>query len=720
MEPLSFPPTEVLPMSALWPAAEPETRARSRQSLAICRHSVMALGLVFALSSATFAQSSSDPSFLPALDFDALDRTIDPCVDFYRFSCGGWHVSNPRPAQESFWARVFTQYAQQIEDYTVALIEQARGDGTSRSADEQKVGDHFASCLDTAAIDARGEVPLRLELAPIERMASLDELGAVLGHLHRVLPAAGDPAPLVGLIAGKDPAAGGQAKRLTIKASSLGLPSREYYLATDDESAALRREYRDHVARMLELLGDPPERAAHDARVALELETALAAALEPRSAALSDPRRIANAMTVSELEALTPRLRWGDLLRTAGLPVTEQVNVRHPAFLRRLDELLGEVPLDAWKSYLRWRLVSGRVDHLPERFRDAQLDFYGRALRGVETPRDRSRICIEAVKRDLPEAVGRIFVERALRPELRARTYTVFREIRDVMQRRIEGADWLEPATRAQALEKLAAMRLSVGHPDRWVDDQRVVIRSDDFYGNVQRAAAARRRASFVGLDEPFDPGWWPYSTITILATYDGELNAIRVAAGMLVFYDGMAGDPAVLYGGIGGLLAHEIVHGFDTAGRWFDAGGGLRDWWGAADAERFAERASCLVEDYSRLEYPMGVPLDGALVVAEQLSELSAWSIAWEAFRIATEGAPLPELGGLDGAQRYFVTGAQTWCSDASDEGWRVRAATSSKAWGAPMVNGLVRNLPELATAFGCRAGQPMVKPPAEVCRVW
>ncbi len=687
----------------------------------------LALVLCLTIASSSAAADPLELPTMPPLDPAAIDASANACDDFYQYACGGWHEANPMPDDVAFWSRPFTQYAQEMDEYVRVLVENAAQGETGRSRDEAMIGDYYAACMDRKTIEARGLGPLRPELALIHGMRSVDELPAVLGALHRTIPYQPDHGePGFYIFTWGDPVDGALAARLWISPGGMGLPGRDYYLGDEPDAVALRSDYQAHIAEMLSLLGVSGDVATRQAQQVLDLEAALAQARLPQSVVRNDAAATSNPVTPAELQALTPKFLWADFFRAHGIPQVERVNAREPEWLKAFDHLVTTVPVETWKAYLRWHLVAERASLLPARFQEASFEFYGRRLQGQDSPPNRGRTCFSALERDLPQALGRVFIANAFTgenslPGLKQQTQEMFEEIRAVMKRRIEGVSWMATETKREALEKLAAVRLQAGSPESWIDDPHLVVRNDDFFGNVQRAGEASRRVHMEALDKPLDPNDWAEPVTWMGGGYDNRRNAIFITAAMLRFYESGADDPAARYGGLGHLLAHELIHAFDPLGRQYDAQGRLRDWWTEADAAGFNARAACVSEQFSQYEYAPGIPVDGEFVVAEQVAELSSWSIAWEAYQRATEGKAQLLNDGYSPAQRYLLTSAQVWCTDATEGRWQALAAGgSSKAWAAPMVHGTVVNLNDFATAFSCKAGDAMVKPPEHRCEVW
>lgn len=651
--------------------------------------------------------------YTPSLDLASLDRTVDPCTDFYRYSCGGWLANNPLPPDRSRFS-VYGKLFQENLQYLWGLLEQAARVDAQRTPLETQIGDYFAACIDQPARDAKGASPLQPALEALARVDSSAGLVEWWAARHRE-----GTGLLFGFFAQQDPA---DARRViaTLDAGGLGLPNRDYYLATEGEAAELRAAYQRHVERMLTLIDVPAAEAASDARAVLRIETALARAglseVERR-----DPHRLHNPTTRERLVSRHPRLDWNRFFTGVGAPDFQQLNVLEPKFFAALERQLRTVPPADWKAYLRWHLLAAAAPELSEPLVQADFEFYGQTLRGQKARAPRWRTCVESVDQLLGEALGRVFVERTFPPEAKAGAQAMSRFVVQAMAARLDQLDWMGDATRQAAHTKLQALRTKIGYPDRWRDLSGIEVRRDDHYGNTQRAARFEAARDLRKIGQPVDRDEWEMSAPTVNAYYQPLLNDMNFPAGVLLppLYD-LKLDDAPNYGNTGSTIGHELTHGFDDEGRQYDANGNLRDWWTKRDARAFRQRAECLVKQYGAYPIVDQLTINSRLTLGEDLADLGGTILAYEAWRLATQTQRLAPVDGFTPDQRFFIGFAQWACEQETLESMRVNAKTNPHSPGRYRINGVVVNMPEFAAAFGCREGQPMVKPEAERCRVW
>ncbi|HZN56008.1 MAG TPA: M13 family metallopeptidase [Candidatus Polarisedimenticolaceae bacterium] len=653
--------------------------------------------------------------YTPSLDVAAMDRSVDPCDDLYQFSCGGWQKNNPIPGDQASWS-VYGKLYVDNQRYLWGILQNAAKPSPSRTETQQKIGDYFDACMDETAVEAAGTAPLDPDLAVIASMKRSRDLGRVLGALHVKFP-------VNGLLFGsgvEQDAKDSSIMIAAIYAGGLGLPDRDYYVKDDDKSKETRAKYVEHVAKMLELLGDPAPAAKAGAETVLRIETALAKASLTR-VERRDPYNVYHRATPAELTKMVPTFDWSGYFASSGLKPGKWLNVAQPKFMAEMSARIGSEPLADVKTYLRWAVVNAAADYLPKRFVDEDFAFYRAYLRGVKEQQPRWKRCVGWVDRDLGEALGKEFVDRTFPPETKAKTVAMTNLIEDAMKRRINGLDWMSPETKKQALAKLSKMRNKVGYPDVWRDYGKLAVKRGDFYGNVTRAAVFEARRQIAKIGKPVDRGEWAMTPPTVNAYYNPQLNDINFPAGVLMppLYDAKL-DDAPNYGNTGGTIGHELTHGFDDEGRQFDGDGNLRDWWTKEDAAEFEKRADCIRNQYSQYVIVDDIKINGKLTSGEDIADLGGLILAWEAWKDATKSAKLAPVDGLTPAQRFFVGFAQWDCANERPENLRVNATINPHSPPKPRINGVVVNMPEFAEAFQCKAGAALVKKPGDVCKVW
>ena len=651
--------------------------------------------------------------YTPGLDLSAMDKSADPCVNFYQYSCGGWMKNNPIPADQARWS-VYGKLNQDNQRYLWGILAGLAQSTKGRNPRQQKIGDYFAACMDEAAAEKLGAGPLQAYLDDIDRMESKKDLPALLAKLHLITA---DGGLYFGFGSNQDFEDSTKVIAFAT-AGGLGLPDRDYYLKTDDRSVDIRAKYLDHVARIFQLIGDAPDLAWREAETVMEIETALATASLSR-VDRRDPYKLFHKMDAAGVQALTPGFDWAAYMKGIGLPAVKAYNVTEPAFYAALEARWNEDSLDDVKTYLRWHVAHASAQILSTEFVNESFGFYGKTLRGVQELRPRWKRCVALVDAQLGEALGQEFVSRAFGPKLKQKTLRMTRQIERAMQDDINQTPWMSAETRTKALEKLHSIVNKIGYPDKWRDYGPVRIRKDDFAGNVARANLFESRRQLAKIGKPLDRGEWQMTPQTVNAYYDPQMNDINFPAGVLQppLYDPKM-DDAPNYGNTGGTIGHELTHGFDDEGRQFDARGNLKDWWTEKDAKEFTDRAQCIVDQYAQYTIVDEIKINSKLTLGEDIADLGGLVLAWMAWKSETAHAVLKSADGLSPEQRFFVGYAQWTCEIDRPENLRVSAITNPHSPGIYRVNGLVVNMPEFAKAFSCKAGQPMVR--ENRCKVW
>jgi putative endopeptidase len=671
------------------------------------RSSVILFLTVVFLVSLGAAQESSKHE--PVLDINSMDRSIDPCVDFFAYSCGGWIKNNPIPPDQASWD-TYSKMEDENRERLRGILEVAAQPDPNRSAVTQKIGDYYASCMDEKAIEAKGAEPLQPGLEKITGIHSKADLADLAAEMT-------DDNVLFRFESIQDYR---NANQMVANADQggLGLPDRDYYTKTDAKSEELRRQYVAHVQKMFELLGDKPEVAATEAQTVLQIETALANGSMTR-VERRDPKSLDHKMASADLEKIAPDFHWQVYFTKVGMPNLSSLNVSVPAFFKAMNAELDKESLADWKTYLRWHLVHANAAHLSSPFLNENFAFYGKTLQGQQELKPRWKRCTEYVDDYLGEALGQAYVEKYFPPAAKQEALKMVKEIQAAMQQDINTLTWMSPATKQQALIKLDAMANKIGYPDKWRDYSKLEIVRGDALGNVERAREFEFNRDMAKIGKPVDRGEWFMTPPTVNAYYDPQMNDINFPAGVLQppAFDPTS-DAAPNYGDTGGTIGHELTHGFDDEGRQFDAHGNLRDWWTPEDAKRFEQRAACISDQYSKYTIVDDIKINGKLTLGEDTADLGGLILAYMAWQTDTKGQDLQPIDGLTPEQRFFVGYGQSWCGQTRDETKRLRATVDPHSPEKYRTNGVVSNMPEFQEAFHCKAGSPMVNEPR--CRVW
>ena len=668
------------------------------------------LPITFALFlSFASAQQPATEKHEPALDVTSMDRSIDPCTDFFAYSCGGWLKRNPIPPDQSSW----DTYSK-MQDENLArlrgILEAAATPDSKRSAVDQKIGDYYASCSDEKAIDAKGAEPLKPGLERIAKISSKPEIADVAAAMtdDNVLfrfDSIQDFRDANQVIADADQ-------------GGLGLPDRDYYTKDDAKSVELRKQYVAHVQKMFELLGDKPETAAAEAQTVIRIETALAKGSMTR-VERRDPKALDHKMTSADLQKISPDFHWSLYFGKVGMPALESLNVTAPNFFKAMNEEIQKESLADWKVYLRWHLAHADAPFLSKPFVDENFAFYGKTLRGQQELQPRWKRCTRGVDGDLGEALGQAYVEKYFSPEAKQQALKIVKEIQAAMEQDINSLQWMSAPTKQQALAKLHGMANKIGYPDKWRDYGKLEIVRGDELGNVERSRKFEFDRELAKIGKPVDRSEWDMTPPTVNAYYNPQMNDINFPAGVLQppAFD-PSSDAAPNYGDTGGTIGHELTHGFDDEGRQFDAQGNLRDWWTEEDGKEFVKRASCISDQYSTYTIIDDIKINGKLTLGEDVADLGGLILAYNAWKDDTKGQTLEPLDGLTPDQRFFVGYGQSWCGQSRDETKRMRATVDPHSPEKYRTNGVVSNMPQFQQAFQCKAGAPMVN--QNRCSVW
>jgi putative endopeptidase len=687
----------------------------------VCLPLLVVLLLQLATAPTSFAQQSAAQAlpYSPSLDISSMDKSVDPCVDLYRYSCGGWQKKNPIPPDQTSWS-VYAKLYQDNLTFLRGMLEQAAQPNEQRNAVTQKIGDFYAACMDESAVEKRDLSAIQPQLDAIAQIGSAKELTPVVARLQltysgysynsSMLFAAGsiqDPDDSEHVIADVDQ-------------GGLGMPDRDYYIKDDAKSKETRERYLQHVQKIFELIGDNLAAARKNAETVMRLETAMAKASLSR-VERRDPHKLVHKMKVADLAQLAPNFDWIAYYREMKYPDFAILNVDAPEFIKELNRLLSSEPIDSWKTYLRFHVADASSPYLSAKFVEENFEFYRKYLRGATEMQPRWKRCVQYTDYDLGEALGQVYVAKVFSPELKQSTLDMVRGIEDAMGQRIRALDWMSPETKQQALIKLAGIRNKIGYPDKWRDYSSVTIVRDDFAGNVERAHQFETRRDINKIGKPIDRGEWDMSAPTVDADYNPQMNDINFPAGVLQppLYDPKM-DDAPNYGDTGGTIGHELTHGFDDEGSQFDAKGNLKDWWTKEDRVKFDARTKCVADQYSGYISVEDVHVNGELTLGENVADLGGEILAYMAWKDATKDKHLQPIDGLTPEQRFFIGFAQWDCANERPEDMRVRAMTDPHSPARYRINGVVVNMPDFAEAFSCKAGQPMVKPAANVCRIW
>ncbi len=660
------------------------------------------------------------PAAIKSLDLTAIDKTADPCADFYQYACGNWIKDNPIPTDQVRWARSFSLLRERNNYLLWTELDAAARN--PKTALERQFGDYFAACMNTGELNKAGIKPLEPVFRQIDELKDAHQLGTLMGELA----AEGNTAPLFRFGVQQDDK--DSSKQIAgIGQSGLSLPDREYYLSDSKRFTAIRKQYVEHLTKMFTLAGESQQEAAKDAAAVMTIETALAKASTSRTE-LREAENRYHIYTLADFEKLTPDFDFALYFKDVKVRPFESLNVSTPNFFKDLNGLIADEPVEAWRAYFRWHVLHADAPNLSQPFIDENFEFFVKALTGQKELTPRWKQCSSMTDRALGEAVGQDWVKQNFPPAAKASMDQLVAALEKAMGEDIQTLPWMSDATKKAAEEKLAMIRNKIGYPDKWRDYSSLKVKRDDLLGNLRREAVFSRDYNLNKLGKPVDEKEWGMTPPTVNAYYEDSLNDINFPAGILQppFFDFKI-DPAVNFGGIGVVIGHEMTHGFDDQGSKYDGNGNMREWQTPEDRKAFVERTDCEVKEYGGFEAAPAhddVPaqhLNGRLTLGENTADNGGLRIAYRALEdtLAAEGKSIDEkIDGYTETQRYFLGFAQVWCENHTDQSARQSALIDSHSPGEWRVNGTVQNFEEFGKAFGCTKGQPMY--PANSCRVW
>jgi endothelin-converting enzyme/putative endopeptidase len=682
---------------------------------------VSVLAVAALVASAGFATGPGDPPAGADLDratiersvAGGLDREADPCVDFYRYACGGWLDATELPSDQPIWVRSFSLIHEANRELLRGLIEKS-AETPGDDPDRRRVGTFYAACMDEKAVEKAGLEPLAPWLAEIDAAKDAAALFVLAGKLQRI-----DAAPFF------DIDIDGDFKQPTtvvahFSQGGLGMPERDYYLSDDESKAELRAAYEQHVAKILELAGTPAERAAAEAKAILAFETALARASRPAEQ-MRIYDQLHHRLDAAGLAEKAPALPWKAYFAALGRPDLDAINVMTPEFFEALSKEVPAADVATLRAYLRYQLVTGTATLLPDAVYQQHFDFYARKLSGQQEPQPRWKRCVGATEQAVGQAVGKLYVAERFSGDSKQVADEMIGGLVDAFEASLPELAWMDDATRKAAREKAGTLVFRIGYPDKWRDYSKLELERGDYFANTLAARELESARQLAKVGGPIDRDDWDWNPQVVNAGYHPLRNDHTYPAGILQPPFFHKDFPAAMnYGAIGYVIGHELTHGFDDQGRKFDAQGRLSDWWTPEAVTAFEQRAACVRDQYSGYEIQPGVAINGELTLGENIGDNGGLKQAWEAFqaRKAEHPEEAKPMAGLSADQLFFVAAGQVWCNESSPELERLLVQTDPHSPGKYRVNGSLANHPAFAEAFACAPGTPMN--PARKCEVW
>ncbi len=647
-------------------------------------------------------------------DESTMDLSVNPGDDFYQYANGNWMKNNPLPDDKARFG-AFDLLDDENQKKLKALVLKLSESEWPNGSVEQKIGDMYTSGMDTLTIEKEGYEPIKPLLTDIENLQSKGDLPVLIAKLHKI-----------GINAFFNFTQSADQQNSTMNIAfywqgGLGMPDRDYYTRTDEQAVGIRNAYQQHLAKMFELIGNDNGSAVKKAGLVYDIENTLANASMTRLE-LRDPKKTLNKYDLEKISKLISNCSQPEYLTELSVSLDKNINVGQPEFFATLNSLIANVSLDAIKAYLQWNVLNSTANYLSSAFENQDFDFYGRTMKGQKIMKPRWERVVDQIDSYLGEALGQIYVKTYFPPKAKERMDDLVKNLRISLSQRIDMLDWMSDTTKRAAHEKLDAIKVKIGYPDKWRDYSAVNIKKQSYVLNVLAGRANEVAFDLAKINQPVDPMEWHMTPQTVNAYYNPSSNEIVFPAGILqppFFY--LDGDDAVNYGAIGVVIGHEITHGFDDKGRLYDQVGNLKDWWQPSDAERFTDRAKVLVSIFNNFTVIDSVKANGELTLGENIADLGGLNISYQAFHNSLVGKGEPEkIDGFTADQRFYLAYARVWAQNIRDKEILRRTQEDVHSLGKWRVNGPLPNIPEFHKAFGIGETDKMFLPDTVRAKIW
>ncbi len=655
-----------------------------------------------------FTASAQNKGF----DVRNMDKSVNACTDFFQYANGSWVKTTKIPASQSRWGS-FNVLADNNRAILKSVLEKASSSNGAKGSDSQLIGDYYSSCMNEDAIEAAGAKPVLPYLREIRSINSKKEIQRQIAKLHNL----GIPV-LFGFGGGTD-LKNSKIAIANARQGGLSMPNRDYYVSGTPKFQKTRDKFRQYMVNVFKLLGDSEQKARDNSFIVMQIQMRLANASLSRTK-LRNPDNRYSKVSVDKANQITPNFSWNDYMEARGAKGVTDFNIGQPKFFKAVSNLLDKVSVKEWKVYLRWMTINAAAPQLSKAFSDENFNFYSKHLRGTKEQQPRWKQCVRATDGAIGEALGQQYVKKAFKPESKKRMNELIDNLFAAFRQRLDNLEWMSDETKTKALAKLLTFKRKVGYPDKLRGYKGLSIDRGSYAANALRAGQLQIKRNIADIGKPVDRSRWGMTPPTVNAYYHPLLNEIVFPAGILQppFFNSEA-DDAINYGSIGGVIGHEITHGFDDQGSRFDADGNLKMWWTKDDRNKFDERAACIVKQFSSYEVQPNLFMNGKLTLGENIGDLGGLTVAYDAFKASLDGKPRPkDIDGLTPEQRFFLGWAQVWAVKARKETERLQVSTDSHAIARWRVNGPMSNMPQFAKAFGCKTASPMVR--KDLCIIW